>query len=187
MRLRFLLLLLAAVTVLTVTALAWLYESRAGLQALKRQAAESLSLKSSNVATEIERFRYLPCVLGQDERIQRLLDDKQIWNTGYRQQVSRDDQQLGWLQRPLCFGRRGTNAGVQQLEQRQSFVGERFGFRPYFSVRSQAAKALLRRWRQDRRAGIFLGTPHRNRRGQRRCRRRKSRPVCAGRDLDGSR
>ena len=80
MRLRFLLLLLAAVTVLTVTALAWLYESRAGLQALKRQAAESLSLKSSNVATEIERFRYLPFVLGQDERIQRLSTTKQIWN-----------------------------------------------------------------------------------------------------------
>ena len=73
MRLR-LLLILSAVIVLVVTGLAWLYEGHERLQDLKRQATESLSLKSSSVVAEIERYRYLPFVLGQDERIQRLLD-----------------------------------------------------------------------------------------------------------------
>jgi C4-dicarboxylate-specific signal transduction histidine kinase len=54
--------------------LRWLYEHQQTLQALKHQAAESLSLRNSNVVAEIERYRYLPVVLAQDERIHRLLD-----------------------------------------------------------------------------------------------------------------
>ena len=57
MRLRLVLVLLSAVTVLVMTTSAWLYERQQTLQALKHQAAESLSLKSSNVIAEIERYR----------------------------------------------------------------------------------------------------------------------------------
>jgi histidine kinase len=134
MRLRFLLLLLAAVTVLTVTALAWLYESRAGLQALKRQAAESLSLKSSNVATEIERFRYLPFVLGQDERIQRLLDDKaDLELADIANRYLETINNSAGSNALYVLDVEGLTLASSNWNSDKSFVGERFGFRPYFS------------------------------------------------------
>ena len=55
MRLRVVLVLLSAVTVVVVTASAWLYERQQTLQALNYQAVESLSLRSSSVLSEIER------------------------------------------------------------------------------------------------------------------------------------
>jgi len=128
-RLRILLLLLSAVAVLLVTAFAWLLESRAGLQALKRQAGESLSLKSRNVQAEVERFRYLPFVLSQDERILGLLDkqdDREAVDTanGYLDTVNNSA---------------GSNAlfvvdatGIALASSNRSFIGNSYAFRPYF-------------------------------------------------------
>src|SRR5262245_12504640 len=74
MRMRVFLLALSVVAVFLATFLAWQIAGNIQLQKLKDQATDSLSLKSSSVASEVERYRYLPFVLGQDQRIQQLLD-----------------------------------------------------------------------------------------------------------------
>src|SRR5262245_21657629 len=133
MRMRIVLVLLAALTVLLVTTLAWLYQSRAELQALKRQAGESLSLKSSNVIAEIERYRYLPFVLGQDERIQRLLE------TGSDQdRVDAANKYFETANRSAgsdvlyAMDAAGTTLASSNWNEPTSFVGQQYGFRPYF-------------------------------------------------------
>lgn len=133
MRLRIILLLLSALTVVLVTVAAWLYESRAGLLALKREAAESLSLKSSNVVAEVERFRYLPFVLGQDQRIQDLLDNKSDQG-----RVNTANRYLETINSSAgsnvlyVLDTEGLTLASSNWNSDKSFVGEHFGFRPYF-------------------------------------------------------
>ena len=132
MRLR-ILLVLSAVLVLTVTALAWLYESHVRLQDLKRQAEESLSLKRSGVVAEIERFRYLPIVIGQDERVQRQLDaptDPQLLDAAnrYLELVNRE----GKSNKLYLLNSEGICLSSSNWQEPKSFVGKSYAVRPYF-------------------------------------------------------
>jgi histidine kinase len=132
MRLR-LLLILSTVIVLVVTGLAWLYEGHERLQDLKRQATESLSLKSSSVVAEIERYRYLPFVLGQDERIQRLLDatkDANLVDIANRY-LATVNQSAGSSDL-FVLDASGTTLSASNWDSPTSFVGVSYAFRPYF-------------------------------------------------------
>ena len=48
----------------------------AAISALEGQLQRSLVLTNRGIATEIERFRYLPLVIGEDARIRALADRK---------------------------------------------------------------------------------------------------------------
>ena len=187
MRLRIVLMLLSALTVLVVTASAWLYERQQTLQALKRQAAESLSLKSSNVIAEIERFRYLPFVLGQDERIQRLLDDRGRSGTRGRRQryLETVNGSAGSIDLFVLDANGTILASSNWQDRKNSFVGKLYAFRPYFMDAISCGRGpLLRRRRHQRHTRLFPGAPYRDRRRTHRRRCRESRHVGAREDLD---
>src|SRR5262245_17055590 len=74
MRSRTVLLLLITAAVLAATAAAWVFAHNGALADLVVRANEGLSLKKSNVVAEADRYRYLPLVVAQDDRILKLLD-----------------------------------------------------------------------------------------------------------------
>ena len=74
MRLRTVLLLLTTAAVLAAAAAAWKVAYDMELADLAGRADEGLLLKKSNVVTEADRYRYLPSVVAQDDRILKLLD-----------------------------------------------------------------------------------------------------------------
>jgi C4-dicarboxylate-specific signal transduction histidine kinase len=135
MRLRIVLvLLLCALTVLVVTASAWLYERQRTMQALKHQAAESLSLKNSNVIAEVARYRYLPFVLGQDERVQRLLDVEgdQTLVDGANKYLETINASAGSSALFLLNAEGTALASSNWQDGEYSFVGKSYAIRPYF-------------------------------------------------------
>jgi histidine kinase len=134
---RIILLLLSALAVLVVAFLAWKIVAAEQLQELKRHAAENLSQERSGVLTEIERYRNLPFVLGQDERIQRLLDTQD--DTGTRDAVV--DAANRYLETVndspksdqfYVLDAEGTALASSNWRDPKSFVGRSYKFRPYF-------------------------------------------------------
>lgn len=161
-RWRAVLMLVAAVAVLVMTGVAWLSVMGRERQSLKDQAAQSLSLKGSNVVAEVERFRYLPFVLGQDERIHRLIDTNAEFSRslsihdppfalGPQQRVTRRYEAalqamavanvyldtVNAASRSDDLDRRNDlfvvdAAGVARASSNRTFIGKVYSFRPYF-------------------------------------------------------
>jgi len=134
MRSRIFLLLLSALAVLMATFVAWQYVSQSQLESLKGRAAESLSLKSRSVLTEIERYRYLRFVLAQDERIQRLIDAQ-----GDQNLVDVVNKYLEIVNLKagsdnlFVMDATGTAlASSNWQDQKNTFVGKSYSVRPYF-------------------------------------------------------
>ena len=71
-------LLLSALCVVLLTALAWELARDLELQNLKVQADESLSLKRNSILGETAQYRFLPFILGTDERIKELLREPSV-------------------------------------------------------------------------------------------------------------
>jgi histidine kinase len=120
---------LLALLAILLAAAAWLATSRWQMDALRRAADESLSLKSHNVVTQVERFRPLPFVLAQDDRIRRLLR-------------SPDDPTLAYeADRYLALVADATGSdvlyvmdakGLTLAASNAAFLRQSYGFRPYF-------------------------------------------------------
>lgn len=133
MRSRIFLLLSLALAVLMATTLAWEIARRAKLVALNDQAAESLSLKSRSVMTEIERYRYLPFVLAQDERIQRLLDAQGDQNlVDVANKYLENVNLRAGSDKLFVMDATGTALASSNWQEPKSFVGKSYSYRPYF-------------------------------------------------------
>jgi len=104
------------------------------LSDLRRAADESLSLKSHNVVTEVERYRYLPFVVAQDPRIGLLLDSR-----GDPDAVDRANRYLETVNAAagsavlyVLDGAGEALAASNWREGSKSFVGKSYAFRTYF-------------------------------------------------------
>jgi two-component system, NtrC family, C4-dicarboxylate transport sensor histidine kinase DctB len=134
---RALLLLLSAIAILMATFLAWDLGRISQLQELKDQAAEDLSLNSNRVLAEIERYRNLPFVLGQDERIHRLLDaqDDPTQHPALIDAANRYLETVNHSPKSDQFfvvNELGTAIASSNWRDAKSFVGQSYQFRPYF-------------------------------------------------------
>jgi two-component system C4-dicarboxylate transport sensor histidine kinase DctB len=100
---------------------------------LRARGIEALSLKSRSVVSEIERLRYLPFVLAQDERIQQLLD-----RGGGAALAGRANLYLETVNRSAgadelyVMNREGLTLAASNWREETSFVGHSYAFRPYF-------------------------------------------------------
>lgn len=134
---RTLLLLLSAIAIVMATFLAWELGRRYQLRELKDQATDDLSLNGNRVLAEIERYRTLPFVLGQDERIHRLLD-AQGDPTEHPALVDAANRYLETVNHSpksdqfFVVNERGTAIASSNWRDAKSFVGQSYQFRPYF-------------------------------------------------------
>ncbi|MCA1490647.1 sensor histidine kinase [Ensifer sp. NBAIM29] len=100
---------------------------------LEGQLQRSLVLTNRAIATEIERFRYLPLVLGEDARIRALAGRERSpavleAANRYLQTVVR---QAGAAEL-YVLDHRGIALASSNFDTAESFVGHDYSFRPYF-------------------------------------------------------
>jgi histidine kinase len=119
---------------IAATALVGYATYRLKLRDLRRAADESLSLKSHNVVTEVERYRYLPFVVAQDPRIGLLLDSR-----GDPDAVDRANRYLETVNAAagsavlyVLDGAGEALAASNWRDGSKSFVGKSYAFRTYF-------------------------------------------------------
>ncbi len=107
--------------------------SGAAIGALEGQLQRSLVLTNRAIATEIERFRYLPLVIGEDARIRALAARE-------RSQAALEAANL-YLQTVVkqagaaelyILDERGIALAASNFATPESFVGHDYSFRPYF-------------------------------------------------------
>ncbi|MFO1059040.1 MAG: PAS-domain containing protein [Dongiaceae bacterium] len=125
------LLLIAAA--IAVALAAWLAVGRWQMAALRERADERLSLKARTVVTEVERFRTLPFVAAQDERIIALLSQP-----GDPERIAAADRYLETVNRAAgaealyVMDTGGRTLAASNWREPQTFKGKDYGFRPYF-------------------------------------------------------
>lgn len=145
-------LLLAAALVVGASLASYHLSRRAGLAALDQALADRLTVTRHSVAAEIERFRYLPSVVGRDARVLALLGARGADRaTGTRPAATQtaipesDDSPAGRANRYLAEVRdlsgvdelylldpRGLTVAASNWNRPGSFLGHTYAFRPYF-------------------------------------------------------
>jgi len=127
---------LAAALVLGATAGSYLLARRAEIGALDQGLQDRLTVTRYSVSSEIERFRYLPAVVGQDARILDLLrtgadraDLARVSAANIYLQRVRDLSEVDEL---FLLDARGRTVAASNWNTVGSFVGQNYAFRPYF-------------------------------------------------------
>ncbi|WP_202190132.1 ATP-binding protein [Ensifer sp. LCM 4579] len=115
--------------------------SGSAIGALEGQLQRSLVLTNRAIATEIERFRYLPLVLGEDARIRALAGRERspvVLDAAnrYLQTVVR---QAGAAEL-YVLDDRGVALASSNFDTAESFVGHDYSFRPYFQDALQSGE-----------------------------------------------
>ncbi len=133
--------LIAAAGVLAATA----HLARdAALDALRERGAADLRLYIANVRRELEKYEYLPALLADDGRLQRLLDEPSDFASW--QAVNRYLQlaaQTSNAAEIYLLDREGTTVAASNFDDMDSFIGDNYRFRPYFQ---QAVQGELGRF-----------------------------------------
>ncbi|SFV27791.1 two-component system, NtrC family, C4-dicarboxylate transport sensor histidine kinase DctB [Devosia crocina] len=125
--------LVAAVLVVGLAALAYMLAEDAGMDRLAGQLRDRLTLSQRAVESEIERFAYLPQVLGEDERILELLAHP---STNRVREVNLYLQTVaGHAQADVVYiiDPSGLTLSSSNWSEPSSFVGHNYSFRPYFA------------------------------------------------------
>ncbi|MDD8022308.1 MAG: ATP-binding protein [Paracoccaceae bacterium] len=117
------------VVALLAGGLAW----RSALHSIDARLEQSLILSLRALETEIDRFRYLPKVTGEDARIQAAIRSPQDAATidaanRYLQRVTR----LAGASHLYLMDAAGQTLAASNWDVAESFVGNNYSFRPYF-------------------------------------------------------
>jgi histidine kinase len=133
MRARIILLIMFAAFSLVAIALGWYAMLAWQLADLKGRADEGLSLKSRNVTTEVERFRYLPRVVEHDARIRQLLmNPSDPTAVDLANRYLEAINQVAGSDKLYVLDTDGNALASSNWGEPKSFVGQAYGFRPYF-------------------------------------------------------
>lgn len=105
---------------------------QAGMDRLSGQLRDRLTVTMRSVESEIERFGYLPRVMGEDERISGLLsaptDEAVALANDYLETVARHSG----ADAAYIIDRNGLTLAASNWNLSTSFVGHNYSFRPYF-------------------------------------------------------
>ncbi|WP_028880593.1 sensor histidine kinase [Terasakiella pusilla] len=127
-----LILLLSIVMPLSLWALAsWTH--RTALDDLRQQLDSRMNLYSSNIVSELEKYEYLPTILGRDPILQAL-----FFHDPTPRQIERANRHLNLIRQTAevsvvyVMSPSGVTLASSNWDQEDSFVGKNFKFRPYF-------------------------------------------------------
>ena len=124
------------VAVLAVAALAggtWWLAKRHGLERLESGLRDRLTINLRSVETEIERFRYLPDVISQDERILRLLTEGGLGDVPMANAYLQAVRGMSGADELYVLDLKGETLAASNWNEDGSFVGHNYAFRPYFT------------------------------------------------------
>ncbi|MFN3276174.1 MAG: ATP-binding protein [Paracoccus sp. (in: a-proteobacteria)] len=108
---------------------AMLAARQAGLARLDDELQRRLTLTRHAVATQIERYRYLPAVVAEDARIRAALDGGPVDDANRYLRTARD---LSVVDEIYLLDASGRTLAASNFSEPGSFVGHDYSFRPYF-------------------------------------------------------
>ncbi|QDZ00665.1 sensor histidine kinase [Nitratireductor mangrovi] len=120
-----------ALAIAAATLSAWLAASETGRRGLQTTLDDELQVLARSVESEIERFRYLPAVVGRDGRIVAALTGGTGAAAGANRYLAevRDDTRADEL---YVMTPDGLTVAASNHDEETSFVGRNYRFRPYF-------------------------------------------------------
>lgn len=127
---------LAILTLAVVSCLAlgaWRVAYLRGLGDVERQVQDRLTLNLRAVESEIERFRYLPGVVGEDERITALLQLPLPQTIDAANAYLQTVRSMSGVDELYVLDLDGQTLAASNWNEPGSFVGHNYAFRPYFS------------------------------------------------------
>ncbi|MBC7138104.1 MAG: sensor histidine kinase [Defluviimonas sp.] len=137
-------LLIAALLAMTValSAAAFALARYAGSARLEAELRDRLTVTRHSVVTEIDRFRYLPALVGQDARVRSLLADPgdpgaAAAANAYLQTV----RDLSGVDELYVTDAQGLTVAASNWNRPGSFLGQNYSFRPYFRGAMQSGEA----------------------------------------------
>lgn len=108
---------------------AMLAARQAGLARLDEELQRRLTLTRHAVATQIERYRYLPAVVAEDARIRAALERA---DAGDANRYLRGVRDLSGVDEIYLLDASGRTLAASNFAEPGSFVGHDYSFRPYF-------------------------------------------------------
>lgn len=106
---------------------------QSGMQRAEGELNDRLTVTLRSVESEIERFRYLPDVLGQDKRIVDLLSSGQDEALVARaNRYLETVREMSGADELYVLDKSGLTLAASNWQEPGSFVGNNYGFRPYF-------------------------------------------------------
>jgi two-component system C4-dicarboxylate transport sensor histidine kinase DctB len=126
---------LAILTLAVVSCLAlgaWRVAYLRGLGDVERQVEDRLTLNLRAVESEIERFRYLPGVVGEDERITALLQLPLPQTIAAANSYLQTVRSMSGVDELYVLDLDGETLAASNWNEPGSFVGHNYAFRPYF-------------------------------------------------------
>ena len=118
---------------LVAAGLAFVLSTRAGLRALDAELDQSLILTRRAIESEIEGFRYLPDVAAEDVRIGIALRDRTEAATAAASRYLETVTARSGAADLYLLDADGTAIAASNWNTAQSFVGNNYAFRPYFT------------------------------------------------------
>jgi two-component system C4-dicarboxylate transport sensor histidine kinase DctB len=143
--------LLPLLAVLLATGLAWVLAERLITSRLRAELDQTLLLTARAVEAEIDRFRALPDVAGEDARIRAALTDPSALE-GANRYLETVAAHAG-ASELFLINDRGLTIAASNWAQPGSFVGQDYGFRPYFRQALQQGRG------QFYAIGVTTGVP----------------------------
>lgn len=137
-------LLIAALLAMTValSAAAFALAHYTGSARLEADLRDRLTVTRHSVVTEIERFRYLPAVVGQDARVRALLADPgNLAAAAAANDYLQTVRDLSGVDELYVTDARGLTVAASNWNQPGSFLGHNYAFRPYFQGAMQQGDA----------------------------------------------
>lgn len=124
-------LMMAALVTLVASALVLIAVRHREIRALDIELVDRLTITRHAVVTEIERFRYLPALIGEDARVVGLLR-----GTGSESSVNdylKTVRSMSGVDEIYLLNIVGRTLAASNWDEPGSFVGQDYAFRPYFS------------------------------------------------------
>ncbi|MHB1101415.1 MAG: sensor histidine kinase [Devosia sp.] len=124
---------MATLAIIALSAATWWLATRGGIERIEGELRDRLTINLRSVESEIERFRYLPDIVGHDERIADVLahagDPRAVAIANdYLQTV----RAMSGADELYVLDTSGLTLAASNWNEPGSFVGNNYGFRPYF-------------------------------------------------------
>ncbi|WP_404401964.1 ATP-binding protein [Pelagibacterium halotolerans] len=129
----------------------WVVAVGNGMLRVERELVDRLTISLRAVESEIERFRYLPGVVGEDERIRAHL--RGAAPSGAANRYLQIVREMSGVDEVYVLDTEGLTLAASNWLEPSSFVGNNYSFRPYF------AQAMARGEGRYYAVGVTTGIP----------------------------
>ena len=111
----------------------WQISLRDGLRQVQNELRDRLTVSLRSVESEIERFRYLSAVVGEDDRVIGILMAASTTSRDKANDYLRTVREMSGADEVYVLDTNGLTLAASNATEPGSFVGNNYAFRPYFS------------------------------------------------------